>query len=178
MRHRRRVVDDLDAAVDQLELVLDVRRGGDQREVVLTLEPLADDLHVQQAEEPAAEPEAERARRLGLVGERRVVEPQLLERLAQLGVLVAVDRIETAEHHRLRVAVPRQRLGRMRDGGDGLTDAGLADVLDAGDEVADLAGAERGDRRGHREAHPDLLGVVGGLRLHVAQARAAARACR
>ena len=79
-------------------------------EVVLALEPLADDLHVQQAEEPAAEPEAERARRLGLVGERRVVEPQLLERLAQVGVLVAVDRVEAAEHHRLRVAVALERL--------------------------------------------------------------------
>ena len=48
----------------------------------------------------------------------------------------------------------------MRRVGDGLADAGLADVLDAGDEVADLAGAERGDRRRHREAHADLLGVV------------------
>ena len=103
-------------AVDQLEPVLDVGRGRDEREVVLALEALAHDLHVQQAEEAAAEAEAERARRLGLVGERRVVEPQLLERLAQVGVLVAVDRVETAEHHRLRVAVAGERLGRVRDG--------------------------------------------------------------
>ena len=78
-------------------------------EVVLALEPLAHDLHVQQSEEAAAEPEAERARRLGLVGERRVVEPEPLERLAQVGVLVAVDRVEAAEHHRLRVAVALER---------------------------------------------------------------------
>ena len=101
-------------AVGGVREVLDVRRGGDEREVVLALEPLADDLHVQQAEEAAAEPEAERARRLGLVGERRVVEPQLLQRLAQVGVLVAVDRIEAAEHHRLRVAVAGERLARAR----------------------------------------------------------------
>ena len=49
------------------------RGGGDEGEVELALEALADDLHVEQAEEAAAEPEAERARRLGLVGvaERR-----------------------------------------------------------------------------------------------------------
>ena len=94
---------------------------------------------------PQRNPKPERARRLGLVGEARVVEPQLLERLAQVGELVAVDRVEPAEHHRLGVAVALQRLGAERvTVGDGLARAGLADVLDAGDEVADLAGAERG----------------------------------
>ena len=44
--------------VDRVHLVRDRRRGGDEAEVELALEPLADDLHVQQAEEPAAEPEA------------------------------------------------------------------------------------------------------------------------
>ena len=48
----------------------DVRRGHEQVEVELALEPLAHDLHVQQAEEAAAEAEAERLRRLGLVEER------------------------------------------------------------------------------------------------------------
>ena len=43
-------------------------------EVVLALEPLLDDLHVQQAEEAAAEAEAERLRGLGLEDERGVVE--------------------------------------------------------------------------------------------------------
>jgi hypothetical protein len=36
-------------------------RGGDQVQVELALEPLLHDLHVQQAEEAAAEAEAERA---------------------------------------------------------------------------------------------------------------------
>ena len=40
--------------------VRDVRSGDEQVEVELALEPLADDLHVQQAEEAAAEAEAER----------------------------------------------------------------------------------------------------------------------
>ena len=101
---------------------------------------------------PQRKPKPEGARRLGLVGEARVVEPQLLERLAQVGELVAVDRIEAAEHHRLRVAVALERLGgRAAALGDRLAGAGLADVLDAGDEVADLARARAGDRRRYRE---------------------------
>ncbi len=98
--------------VGELDAILHVRCGGDEGQVVLPLQPLPHDLHVQEPEEPAAEPEAERARRLGVVGERRVVEPKPLERLAQVGVLVAVDGIEPAEHHRLRVAVALERGGR------------------------------------------------------------------
>ena len=57
-RQRRRVVDDLDPAVGQVGEVFDVRRGGDEVDVVLALEALADDLHVQEAEEAAPEAEA------------------------------------------------------------------------------------------------------------------------
>ena len=62
------------------------RRGGDEVEVVLALEALLDDLHVQEAEEAAAEPEAQRGRGLGLARERGVVEAQLVERVAQVRV--------------------------------------------------------------------------------------------
>ena len=47
-------------AIGQRQLVLDVRRGGEQLEVVFPLEPLTNDVHVQQAEEAAPEAEAER----------------------------------------------------------------------------------------------------------------------
>ena len=57
--------------------------------------------------------EPERVARLGLEGDRGVVELQLVERVAQLRQLVAVDGVQPAEHHRLGVAVPRERL----DGG-------------------------------------------------------------
>jgi thiamine monophosphate synthase len=50
--------------------------------VELALEALAHYLHVQQAEEAAAEAEAERDRRLRLVDKRGVVELQLVERIA------------------------------------------------------------------------------------------------
>ena len=95
----------------EMDVVLDVRGRGEQLEVVLALEPLAHDVHVQQAEEAAAEAEAERLARLGLPGERGVVERQLLERVAQVRELVGLDREQPAEHHRLDLAVAGQRLG-------------------------------------------------------------------
>ena len=54
--------------------------------------------------------------------------------------------------------------------GDRLAAAGLADVLDAGDEVADLAGSEGGHLDVERRAHPDLLDVVGPTGLHEPEA--------
>ena len=84
---------DLDhLAADQRHLVADVRGGGEQLEVVLALEPLADDVHVEEAEESAAEAEAERIGGLGLIRERRVVESEAVERVAEVLVVVGVDR--------------------------------------------------------------------------------------
>ena len=93
-------------------MVLDRRRRGDEVEVELALEPLLDDLHVEQAEEPAAEPEPERHRALRLVREARVVEVQLLERLAQQRVVLAADRVDAREHEALGRLVAGQRLAR------------------------------------------------------------------
>ena len=84
-----------------------------QLEVVLALEALAHDVHVQQPEEAAAKAEAERVGGLGLPRERRVVERELLERVAQVGVAVGVDREEPAEDHRLDLAVAGQRLAGL-----------------------------------------------------------------
>ncbi len=86
--------------------------------------------------------------------------PQPLERLAQVRVFVAVDRIQPAEHHRLRIAVAGERLRGSCLVGHGLTDLGFADVLDAGDQIPDLARAERGDRSRRGQTYADLLGVV------------------
>ena len=58
----------------------------------------------------------------------------------------------------------------MRRRGDRLTRAGLAHVLDPGDEVAHLARAELLDRDADRRAHAHLLDVVHGVGLHEAQA--------
>ena len=115
---------------------------------------------------PQRNPKPRAVARLGLVGDARVVQLELLERLAQVRELVPVDRVQAAEHHGLRVLVALERLeGGPASLGDGLADPGLAHVLDAGDEVAHLARAElvHLDRRGGPDA--DLFDLVGGARL-------------
>ena len=99
-------------AVAQQHLVDHGRRRRDQVHVVLALEPLLHDVHVQQAEEAAAEAEAERLRHFGLVVQRRVVQLQLVERVAQRLVLVRLDRIEAREHLRLHLLEAGQRRRR------------------------------------------------------------------
>src|SRR5204863_4704835 len=60
----------LDAiATPELDLVPNVRGGCEELEVVFALEALAHDVHVKEAEEPAAKPEPKRLGGLGLVGE-------------------------------------------------------------------------------------------------------------
>ena len=129
------------AAGTRLDAVGDGRGGHDQIEVELALQPLADDLHVQQAEEAAAEAEAERQRGLGLVEERTVVQLQPLERVAELRVLVGIGREEPGEDHRLDFLVAGHRLGGgSLLGRERVADAKLRDVLQPRDHVADLAG--------------------------------------
>ena len=144
----RRVVDlDLAAAVGQLDVVFDRRRRGDEVEVELALEALLDDLHVEQAEEAAAEPEPERDRALRRVGEAGVVEVELLERVAQQRVVLAADRIDPGEDQALGLLVAGQRLVRRAgDGRDRVADLRVADALEPGRDVADLAGDELLDR--------------------------------
>ena len=143
----RVVDDDLATAVGQLHVVFDGRRRRDEVEAELALEPLLDDLHVEQAEEPAAEAEAERDRALRRVGEARVVEVELLERVAEQRVVLAADRVDAREDEALGLLVAGQRLvGGAGDGRDRVADLGVADALEARRDVADLARHEPVDR--------------------------------
>ena len=62
----RRVVDLDDLAVGERDEVAHAGRGDDEIEIVLALQALLNDLHVQQAEEAAAEAEAECGGAFGL----------------------------------------------------------------------------------------------------------------
>src|SRR5262249_39017983 len=86
-RQVRRVVDLHHPAVRAGNPVTHAGTGGNQREVEFALEPLLNDLTVQQTEEAAAKAEAQRRRGLRLEGESCVVELQLLKRLAQIRIL-------------------------------------------------------------------------------------------
>ena len=118
--------------VTSLDLVAHVGRGGQQVQAELPLQPLPDDLHVQQPQEPAAEAEAQSLGRLGLVVERRVVELELLQRVAQLGVVLPVDGEQPAEHHGRDVAIAGQRLGsRPTAAGEGVAHPQVGHLFDA-----------------------------------------------
>ena len=97
------------------------------------------------------EPEPECPRGLGLVGEAGVVELQLLERLAKLGELVAVDGIQAREDHRFRLPVPLERFsGAVPVVGDRLTGASLPHILDACESGSRPLRAPTGRREGCR----------------------------
>src|SRR5262249_36510011 len=136
-----RVVDVDLFAVAQVDLVLDGRRRRDQIQAKLTLEPLLDDLHVQQAEEAAPKAEAEGSRALRLVDEGSIITLQRLQRLLQLLAIVRVARKEAGEDHRLHRPVTRQRrLRSMNRVGDGVPHARVRYVLDGSGEIPDLTG--------------------------------------
>ena len=138
-----RVVDHEHRAVGLRDAVDDARQRRDEVKIKLALEPLLNDLHVQHAEKAAPEAEAERDRRLRLERERGVVELELFERIAQVGVLRAVLGVNAAVDHRPRRAVAGQRFGggagRL---GHGVAHARVFHVFDARREIAHVAAAE------------------------------------
>ena len=140
-----------------LIVVDDVRRRGDQVQTELPFEPVAGDLQVQQPEIAAAVTESERRGGLRLVGQRGVVEPQLVQRVAQQRVVRPVQRVQPGVDHRPRLAVTAERdggaLGRR---GDGVADLRLPDVLHPGDQVADLADPQADGRDGFGRDDADL----------------------
>ena len=139
-------------------LVHHCRRGGDEVETVFALEPFLDDLHVQHTEEAATEAEAERLRGLGFVVQRGVVELQLGERVAERLVFVRLDRIKPGEHARFDFLEAGQWLVRWLVGvRKRVADARAAYILDAGDDVTDLARREFCHRPLLRREHTDLL---------------------
>ncbi len=115
----------------------------------------------------AAVAEAERDRGLRLVHQRRVVQPQLVQGVAQQRVVRAVQRVQAGEHHRARLLVAAERHGgALVHRRDGVTDLGLPDVLHTGDDVAHLADAQAvGDLRLRRD-DADLQQLVGGAGGH------------
>ena len=100
---------------------------------------LLDDLHVQHAEEAAAESEPQGVRGLRLVVQRRIVQNQLAQRVAEGLEVVArhgkharvdlrLDRLEPGHGVRIGRGTGHQRIAHRR----------TPDVLDAGDQVADF----------------------------------------
>ena len=128
---------------------------------------------MQQPEKAAAEAEAERRRGLHLVGEARIVQPQLADRRAQRLEIGGVGRKQPAEHDGLRRLEARQRLGgRPLVVGEGVADAGVRDLLDLRGDVADFAGTELGGLDHLGAEHADAVDLVMRVGAHHADAHA------
>ena len=170
-----RVVEHELFAVRQSDVIDDRRCRRDDLQIEFPLEPLLDDLHMQQPQKSAAEAHAQRGGALRLKFEARVVQMQAAQRLAQILILGSIGREERGEHDRDRRLEARQGLcGGLAIIGDRVTDVTIGDRLDLGRDEADLARAELGnfcssrgedantvhrigDARGH---HPDLLTLL------------------
>ena len=127
---------------------------------------------MQQAEEAAAEAEAQRDGVFLRIAHGRVVELELLERVAQVAVFAAVGGVDAGIDHRLDGLIAGQRLGaRVFDARDGVAHARVGDVFDRRGQIADLARAERVDgvhaRRAQRADLDDLIFRAGGHHAHV-----------
>ena len=161
----RRVIDVQQFAVGLQHLVDHGRRAGDEVEPVLALEAFLHDLHVQETEEADAKAEAERGRHFRFVVERRIVEFELGERVAERLVVLGGHREQAGEDPRLDLLEARQRFGARRGlEGDRVADRRTVDLLDPGDDEADLA---------RREFH-----TVGALGREAAKPRALVRPAR
>ncbi len=141
-----------------------VRHVGDRRNdihIELPVETLLDDLHVQQPQESAPETESQRQRALGFEGERRIVQPQLLKRSAQVLVLVRLDGVDAGEDHRLHLLEAGDRLaGRIGDRGDRIAYLDLRRGLDARTDIAHVARPDLAPRLHLELQHAHLVGVV------------------
>ena len=143
LRRRRKVgrVGQVDhCPVCLVDLVNDGRRSRHEIQVILSLEPLRDDIEVQQTKKSAAETEAQRLGCLRLELKSRVIELQLLERVPKIRIAGCICRVNAAVDHRLRFLIARQGLlAGARSLRDRIADARIADLLDAGCHITDLA---------------------------------------
>ena len=132
-----------DGPIGPRHLVHHGRRAGHERQLVLALESLLHDVHVQQAQETAAKAKPECAGHLRLVVQGRVVQTQLRERIAKLLVLLGIDREQPGKNPRLDLLEPRQRRGRGAPfERDGIADRCAVDLLDTGHHEADIPGGQ------------------------------------
>ncbi|MND80258.1 hypothetical protein D3C80_720260 [compost metagenome] len=138
------------------------RCGGDQLQIVFTLQTFLDDLHVQQAEEATTEAEAQRGGALWLIEQGGVIQAQLAQRIAEGLIVVGADREQACINLRLHFFEARQglvrRLARQRQG---ITHRRTEDVFDCTDQPAYFATVQHVAIDTLRREDTQTIGVVG-----------------
>ena len=147
LRERRqlgRIVHGDLAAIGQVDVEPHAGRSGDEIQIEFPLQPLLDDLHVEQTQEAAAQTEAQRRGGFRLIGEAAVVEAQLLHGVAQVLEIVAGGGEDARKHDGLDLLEALQHLGRGlgRQGhgvGHRIADLHIHQLPDVRHQVAHLA---------------------------------------
>ena len=110
---------------------------------------------------PQRKPNPSASEALGFVEQGRVVQGQLRERLAQALEVVGVDREHAGVDLRFHPGETRQGLDvRAARVHERVADRSAPDRLDAGHDIADLAGRQRGAGLAFRREVPDLVDHV------------------
>ena len=134
--------------------------GGNQVQPELPLQPLLYDLHVQQAQEAAAEPKTERGRVFRLVAEGGVIQGQLFQRVAQPLVVFRAGRVEPGEDHGL----DGRKAGQHRPGpsifSERVAHLRVGHAPNVGGHKAHLAGSQMVHRHRLGCQDPELLDFV------------------
>ena len=135
--------------------------GGDDVHVEFAVEALLDDFHVEQAEEAAAETESEGEGAFRVERERGVVELELLQRGAQVFVLVGLHGIDAREDHRFHILETGYRFGAgVFYVGYRIAHLHLAGVLDARYDVAHVTRPDFLPGGEFQFQNADFIGVV------------------
>ncbi len=171
IRQLRRAVHVDDVAVLQRQLVDHGRCRGDQVQIILALEPLLDDFHVQHAEKADAETEAQSIGAFRLVLQGSIVQGQFLQCVAEILEIIRADREEPGIHLGLDPLEAGQHLHVGGVGqGQGVAHRRAMDVLDTGDDEAHLTGLEVGGGGvlGIENTDAvDLMHLAGGFHQHL-----------
>ena len=144
------------AAVCEVDVVVHRGGGRDEIEAKLALEPLLDDLHMEESQKARTKAKAKRHRGLGRPDERGIVHAELLQGVTKVLVLFVVNGKETRVDHGFSILVARAglRTGTLLVG-DGVARLDEGRVLEARHHKADLTHAEllEGHLKGALAAH-------------------------
>src|SRR5258708_25445357 len=171
VRHLRWVVDDDHLLLIRVSDKAYVGHRGDDGLVELAFQPLMDDLHMEHAEETATKAKAKGLRGLQLVGERSVVQLQLVHAISQLFKIVRVNREDARKDHRLYFLETLDHLpGRIGGRGEGVPYLYFFRVFDPGNDIPYVTrpSLRFGGQGQFEYAHlVGLIGLIGGDELHL-----------
>ena len=154
-------------AVRQVDFVHDARRGGNQIQIEFAFQPLFDDFHVQQSQEPAPEALPQRRRFFWHELETGVVQLQFRQSVAQRVVITGIQREHRAENDGNAGFKSGESLARGAFVvGDRIADFRVADRFNARRDKAEFARAQFRHVGHFRRENADAFDVVHGVVRH------------